>query len=150
MTSKADAFARFVSDDVILHPVKYSWGQLNEAQDAATSLFGRKGVHCSDVSLQNNRAIIGVLDDSADALVEICAEMRKLGFVEDMYVIEKTEPIRFMNMPERAVSEAEMAAPLQTTDSGIVTIMPGGLLTYKTSSGAHLCIRCTGSAGSRE
>ena len=24
LTSKADAFARFVSDDVILHPVKYS------------------------------------------------------------------------------------------------------------------------------
>ena len=137
LTSKADAFARFVSDDVILHPVKYSWGQLNEAQDAATSLFGKKGIHCSDVSLQGNHAVIGVMDDSADALAEICEEMRKLGFAEDMYVIEKADPIRFMNMPEGAVSEAEMAAPLQTRDSGITTIMPGGLLTYKTSSGTY-------------
>lgn len=137
LAGKASTFARLVSDDVILHPVRYSWSQLNEAQDAATSLFGKKGVHCSDVSLQNNRAIIGVMDDSADALAEIRAEMCKLGFAEDMYVIEKADPIRFMNMPEGAVSEAEMAAPLSTTDTEITTIMPGGLLSYKTSNGTY-------------
>lgn len=124
-------------DDVILHPLKHSWGQLNEAQDAVTSLFGKKGIHCSDVSLQGNHAVIGVMDDSADALAEIRAEMCKLGFAEDMYVIEKADPIRFMNMPEGAVSEAEMDAPLQTADSGIVTIMPGVLLTYKTFSSTY-------------
>lgn len=47
LASKAGAFARFVSEDVILHPVKYSWSQLNEVQDAATSMFGQRGIHCS-------------------------------------------------------------------------------------------------------
>lgn len=63
LTGKADAFARFVSDDAILHPVKYSWVQLNKAQYAATSLFGKQGIHSCDVSLEGNHAVIGVMDD---------------------------------------------------------------------------------------
>lgn len=77
------------------------------------------------------------MDNSADTLAEIGAEMRKLGFAGDMYVIEKADPIRFMNVPEGAVEAGSMAEVLPRNNNGTTTIMPGGLLTYKTSAGIN-------------
>ena len=146
MNSRDPLVEQMAADNVVFHEVKHSWEDLNDVQNAVTSIFNKYGIHTASFEPEANRINIGVETVNGDVIRAIQAEMKGMGYADNsMYGITQMDRIsRFkpMNDSDAVVAEAvnyALAAEAVSADEvNALTVMPGGMIQVKNNNGSYV------------
>ena len=138
---------------IVYHKVKYSEGQLKQFQRIVDAeMMGKLGVTYTAPDIKLNKLLIGVEDNSAEALEELRHVIGKLSFAEaDMYEIIKHEGGTTSGVLDFSGNPVDMSngIPDRVIDAAIaanILVAPGSWIGNGTSKTNILVISslCTG------